>query len=336
MATIREVAKEAGVSLGTVSRYLNGHQLKESNMTNIREAIEKLGYEENIIAKGLKNNKSLSIGVVINTLTDVFATSIVTYLESYLEENNYSLILCDYQNDLNKLEQKLEFLRSRSVDGIVIFHLEKKLAVLDKFEKEGIPIVAVDSPISDFETDTVLVDNYKASYDVVQKLAELGHERIGIIAGSQDRFIGRERLNGFVDAMKELDLYTDATIEIGDYKKESGYLKAKKMLDKGYITALYTTNYYMTLGAVQAVYERQLAIPEDISIVGFDHFELSDIFQPKLTVVEQPVKQIGETVGALLIQKIKDTTITENTVVELETSLLWRDSVKKIKKGLES
>lgn len=336
MATIREVAKEAGVSLGTVSRYLNGHQLKEANMRNIGAAIEKLGYEENIIAKGLKNNKSLSIGVVINTLTDVFATSIVTYLESYLEANNYSLILCDYQNDLSKLEQKLEFLRSRSVDGVVIFHLEKKLPVLNKFEKEGIPIVAVDSPIKDFETDTVLVDNYKASYDVVQKLAELGHKKIGIIAGSQDRFIGRERLNGFIDAMKKLGIYAEATIEIGDYKKESGYVKAKKMLDQGEITALYTTNYYMTLGAVQAVYERQLMIPDDISIVGFDHFELSDIFQPKLTVVEQPVKQIGEMIGALLIQKIKNPTSTEKTVVELETSLLWRESVKKIKKELEN
>lgn len=335
MTTIREVAKEAGVSLGTVSRYLNGHQLKEANMNNIKAAIEKLGYKENIIAKGLKSNKSLSIGVVINTLTDVFATSIVTYLESYLEKNNYSLILCDYQNDVNKLEQKLEFLYSRSVDGIVIFHLERKLEILDKFKNEGIPIVAVDSPIKNFKTDTVLVDNYKASYDVVYKLAELGHERIGIIAGSPDRYIGRERLNGFIDAMKELGLYEYAKIEIGDYKKESGYLKAKKMLDYGELTALYSTNYYMTLGAVQAIYERNILIPNDLSIVGFDYFELSDIFQPKLTVVEQPVKQIGERIGKLLLQKIKDTEYTETVALELQTSLLWRDSVKNIKKGVE-
>jgi LacI family transcriptional regulator len=334
MATIREVAKEAGVSLGTVSRYLNGHQLKETNMKNIQAAIEKLGYEENIIAKGLKNNKSLSIGVVINTLTDVFATSIVTYLESYLEENNYSLILCDYQNDLSKLEKKLEFLRSRSVDGVVIFHLEEKLAVLDKFRQEGTPIIAVDAPITNFQTATVLVDNYQASYNVVERLAELGHKKIGIIAGSQDRFIGRERLNGYVDAMKKLGLYEPSIIKIGDYKKESGYLNAKQLLAEEKITALYSTNYYMTLGAVQAIYERQLIIPEDVSVIGFDHFELSDILQPKLTVVEQPVQQIGETIGALLIQKIKHPEQVENSVIELQTSLLWRDSIKTLKKGL--
>ncbi|GGC86224.1 LacI family DNA-binding transcriptional regulator [Enterococcus wangshanyuanii] len=336
MATIREVAKEAGVSLGTVSRYLNGHQLKKTNMDNIRAAIEKLGYEENIIAKGLKNNKSLSIGVVINTLTDVFATSIVTYLESYLEENNYSLILCDYQNDLQKLEKKLEFLRSRSVDGVVIFHLEEKLAVLDKFRNEGIPIIAVDAPIADFQTDTVLVDNYHASYTVVEKLAKLGHKKIGVIAGSQDRFIGRERLNGYVDAMKNLDLYDSSLVKIGDYKKESGYVKAGELLAEGEITALYSTNYYMTLGAVQAIYEQQLVIPEDVSVIGFDHFELSDILQPKLTVIEQPVQQIGETIGTLLIKKIKDSDSAENAVVELPTTLLWRDSTKKIQKGLEN
>ncbi|MFD1900201.1 substrate-binding domain-containing protein [Enterococcus termitis] len=127
--------------------------------------------------------------------------------------------------------------------------------------------------------------------------------KIGIIAGSQDRFIGRERLNGYVDAMKKLGLYEPSIIKIGDYKKESGYLNAKQLLAEEKITALYSTNYYMTLGAVQAIYERQLIIPEDVSVIGFDHFELSDILQPKLTVVEQPVQQIGETIGALLIQK---------------------------------
>jgi LacI family transcriptional regulator len=177
-----------------------------------------LGYEENIIAKGLKNNKTLSIGVVINVLTDVFATSIVTELETHLEANNYSLILCDYQNDFvkleQKLEQKLEFLRSRFVDGIVIFHLGQKLPILEQLEKEGIPIVAVDSPIRDFLSDAVLVDNYQASYDVVNKLFELGHQKIGIIAGTQDRFIGRERLNGYVDATRKLGVYDPELVEV--------------------------------------------------------------------------------------------------------------------------
>lgn len=330
MATIREVAKEAGVSIGTVSRFLNGYQLKETNMKNIQAAIEKLGYEENIIAKGLKNNKSLSIGVVVNTLTDVFATTIVSHLESYLEANNYSLILCDYQNDLSKLERKLEFLRSRSVDGIVVFHLEQPLPILNRFKQEGIPIIAVDSPIQDFFTDTVLVDNYQASYRVVRRLVELGHKKIGIIAGDPQRFIGRERLNGYSDAMENFGLFDEKLIEIGDYTKESGYQKTKELIEKNQLTALYSTNYYMTLGTLQALYERKIIIPDEVSVIGFDYFEMSDILLPKLTVVEQPIKQIGEKIGQLLLARLKGQGVDNYQIVELETNLLWRDSVKKI------
>ncbi|WP_165002978.1 MULTISPECIES: LacI family DNA-binding transcriptional regulator [unclassified Enterococcus] len=334
MVTIKEVAKEAGVSIGTVSRYLNGYQLKQNNMKKIQQAIDKLGYEGNIIAKGLKSNRSMSIGVLVNSLTDVFATSIVSSLENYLEENNYSLILCDYQNDNQRLERKLEFLKSRLVDGIVVFHMENNLPILKKLRDAGIFIVAVDSPIKGFKTDTVLVDNYQASYQVVDQLYKMGHEKIGVIAGDTNRYIGAERLNGFADSMKEKGIYSEDLVVMGDYTKEAGYKGAQELLKKEGITALYSTNYYMTLGAVQAIFEMKKKIPEDISIVGFDHFELSDIIQPKLTVVEQPIQQMGEMIGELILDSIKGKNKDRHTSVELATNLLWRDSVKKIKKGL--
>ncbi|KAF1304944.1 LacI family DNA-binding transcriptional regulator [Candidatus Enterococcus willemsii] len=334
MATIREVAKEAGVSIGTVSRYLNGHQLKKNNMENIQRAIEKFGYEENIIAKGLKNNRSMSVGVLVNSLTDVFATSIVSSLENYLEKNNYSLLLCDYQNDYQRLERKLEFLKSRSVDGVVIFHLEKNLPILEKLRSAGIAIIAVDSPIKGFKTDTVLVDNYQSSYNVVDKFFDEGHEKIGIIAGDTTRYIGLERLNGYIDSMKEKNIFSEELIVMGDYTKEAGYLGAMKLLEKTGITALYSTNYYMTLGAVQALLEKEKKIPEDISVIGFDHFELSDIIQPKLTVVEQPIQEIGEMVGQLIMDNLKGKKRKHFTTIELETTLLWRASVKKNEKTL--
>ena len=299
-------------------------------MVTIQRAIDKLGYEENIIAKGLKNNRSMSIGVLVNSLTDVFATSIVSSLENFLEVNNYSLLLCDYQNDHSRLERKLEFLRTRSVDGIVVFHLEENLPILKTLHDEGIAIVAVDSPIKGFKTDTVLVDNYQASYQVVDKLSEMGHKKIGIIAGDTHRYIGAERLNGYIDSMKNKGVFSEDLIVVGNYTKEDGYSGALKLLEKSELTALYSTNYYMTLGLVQAVFELGRKIPDDISIVGFDHFELSDIIQPKLTVVEQPIGEMGEMIGKLILERIKEKKEGMFTTVELSTNLLWRDSVKKI------
>ena len=335
MVTIREVAKEANVSIGTVSRYLNGFQLKKNNMENIKLAIEKLGYQENIIAKGLKNNRSMSIGVVINTLTDVFATSIVSYLENYLEENNYSLLLCDYQNDYNKLEKKLDFLKSRSVDGIIIFHLEKDLDILYSIKQANIPIIAVDAPIEGFKSDVVLVNNYEASYRATEELYNNGHREIGIIAGDNSRYIGKERLNGYRDFMISKNIFNQKNVAMADYSKDDGYKKTKKLLRNDRITAIYSTNYYMTLGTMQALYEEKFIVPDDISVIGFDHFELSDIIQPKLTVIEQPIKQMVKEIGELIINRVtqKNYDYDFQTLI-LETNLLKRDSVKKNKKGL--
>lgn len=332
MVTIRDVAREAKVSVGSVSRYLNGFQLKPQNMLNIQSAIKKLNYEENIIAKGLKNNKSLSVGVVINSLTDVFATSIVTSLESHLEKNNYSIIICDYQEDSEKLERKLEFLKTRSVDGVILFHIEEPLPIFKEYQKAGIPIIAIDCPIKEFEADSIVVNNQGASFEVVTRLIEAGHEHIGLIAGTQNRYIGRERLSGYMKAISASQLeFDEQQVRIGDYKKESGYAEMKALLQQETPpTAVYVNNYYMTIGAVQAILESKKTIPEDISIIGFDHFELSDMLKPALTVVEQPVKKIGTVAGELILRRIKGDLTDFPTQIMLHTTLLWRESVKEI------
>jgi len=330
MATIREVAKVAGVSVGSVSRYLNGYRLKKENMENIQQAIEELQFKENIIAKGLKNKKTLAVGVVINSLTDVFATSIVSYLETFLEQNNYSILICDYNGDLDRLKIKLDFLYNRSVDGLVIFHLEEKLPILEKMQNEGVFIVAVDAPIKDFTSDAVLIDNYAASYQATSKLIEYGHKQIGIIAGDTSKYIGKQRLLGYEMAMKEHGFYNQSFIKLSDYTRETGRKKTLELLKEEHLTALYTVNYYTTLGAVQALRQLKLEVPEDISLVGFDYFETFDIFSPKLNVIVQPVKQIAEKISDVLLRKLQGIDIDTYEKIELSTDILWRESVKKI------
>ena len=331
MATIRDVAQIAGVSVGTVSRYLNGYTLKKENDTKVSKAIKQLNFKQNYIAKGLKNKKSHTIGVIVNNLTDVFAASVVTPLEYYLEENGYSLILCDYANKMTNLEKKITFLDSRSVDGIVVFHLDHSIPALDALKEENIPLVAVDAPISGINCDAVLVDNYNASFNVVQKFYQLGHRKIGIIAGTKNRYISIERLRGYIDAMRENNIYEESLIEEGNYFKKDGYFCTKKLLKNNPdITALYITNYYMTIGAIQAIHEKGLIIPDDISIIGFDDYDLSDVIQPKLSVVAQPVHEIGKKIGKILLEKIKNPKNKKYKKYYLKTKLVWRDSVGKI------
>lgn len=328
MATIKDVAREAGVSTGSVSRYLNGLKLRDENMRRIKDAIHKLGYRENYIAKGLKSNRSRSVGVVVNTLTDVFATSIISHLESYLEHRNYSLLLCDYRNDQDRLERKLNFLASRSIDGVVVFHVEHGVAALREMKENGVAVVAVDAPIQDLKSDAVLVDNFQASYDVTRRLIEMGHRRIGVIAGDTSRYIGNERLNGYLACMRDHGADAEGLVFTGNYTRESGYQGALELLrSRRGITALFAENYYMTLGSFQAIMDSGLTIPRDISLVGFDHFELTDIVRPRLTVVKQPVKDMGRAIGKLLIDRIEQPISRQFSTVELECELLWNQSV---------
>lgn len=306
-ATIRDVAKEANVSVGTVSRYLNGQQLKKSNMEAVEKAIKKLEYKENIIAKGMKNNITKSVGVVINTLTDIFATSIVTSLESILEINDYSLVICDYQQDEEKLEHKLKFLRSRNVDAIVLFHVEDNLSVLDDFREANIPILSIDCPISNGINDAIVIDNYDASYQALDILYSNNHTDIGIIAGSLDRYTGRERFRGCEDFFKQHNkLIDDHYVYYGNYQKIDGYDAMNYFLSlKKRPTAIYTINYYMTIGAIQSIHEHGLKIPEDISLVGFDYLDIFDVFDVNITMVEQPLKQIGEKAATMILDRLK-------------------------------
>ena len=130
--------------------------------------------------------------------------------------------------------------------------------------------------------------------------------------------------------MKIKGIFSKKLVVNGDYTKEAGYIGALKLLENREVTAIYSTNYYMTLGVVQALFEKKVKIPEDISIIGFDHFELSDIIEPKLTVIEQPIKEMGIKIGELILERIKDKKQAQTTTVEINTRLLWRSSVKKI------
>jgi LacI family transcriptional regulator len=331
--TIRDVAKKANVSVGTVSRYLNGYKLRESNRIRIEEAVKELGFRENFIAKGLKNNRSMTIGVVLASLTDLFATSVITAAERVLAQDNYSIVVCDFESNQEKLEQKLSFLKSRSVDGLILFPGSCTVSdVLREYLADNIPAVIVNDDMPDFDTDKIIIDNINASFRAVEYLIHNNHRDIAIINGDQGTYTGRERFKGYIEALRTYDIpLRDEYVTYGQFSNRGGYTAAKELLAlENPPSAIYTTNYYMTFGAIIAINESKIKIPDDISFIGFDRFDLSDVINPPLTVVDQPTKRLGELAASTVLRRLKGDYEGFPVQHSVNTRLILKDSVKKL------
>ncbi|MCP4399918.1 MAG: LacI family transcriptional regulator [bacterium] len=325
--TIQEVAERAGVSIGTVSRYVNGAHLREQNRLNIEQAIEELGFKTSVSA----------IAVFVPVLTSIFAMSIVTEIERIVMTERYNSIICDFENSYTALQERLKFFKNRAISGIVLFPLTQRdnsdslsiVSLLEEYAVEQIPIVVVDEILPGFETDAVLVDNAHASFRAVEHLIHHKHRDIAILSGRKNSFVSQERLRGYVEALQTYKIPVEEKwIKWGDFRTKGGYAAVKElfhMSDRP--TALYSTNHNMTLGATTALNELQIKIPEELSLVGFDRFASSDVIRPPLTLVEQPLDEIGKAAGELMIQRIRGDYTDFPQKIKLNTRLLVRNSV---------
>ncbi|RMC48129.1 LacI family DNA-binding transcriptional regulator [Lactobacillus sp. ESL0225] len=307
MSTIKDVAALAGVSIGSVSNYLNGKQQRESTSKRIKKAMKQLNYHQNIIASGLKKNKTMSIGIVINQLTDFFSMSIVSAIETYVEKFGYSIIVCDYHDDKERFEQKIDFLLNRSIDAIIVFHQDHSTPMLQKVVENNIPIVAIDAPIQGINSDVVVVNNYDSSKTGVNYLINKGYKNIGIIAGSPKNYISQKRQRGYESALKQNGITIKSEyIWQGDYTIQSGYEGFTQLINTVNLDAIFIINYYMSLGAMKA-YLKIKKQPK-IEFLVYDHFFVNDIFYPDVNSIEQPVEKIGVTAGKLLINRLESLT----------------------------
>lgn len=272
----------------------------------------------------------MTIGILIPTLENCFFTQIVSNMENILIYNRYSTIICDYKEDKKLERAKLDFLISKKVDGIVIVPLGLDEASIRRLSEMKIAVVLIDRPINGARCDTVLTDNQNASYNAVKHLIIKGHKRIGIICGPQDIYTAKERLKGYIKAHEEYSLAVDSNlIKLGDYYMESGYKRMNEYWDsKLRPTAVFVTNYDMTLGAIMAINERNIAIPDDLSLIGFDSLQLARIVKPALSIAIQPMKQIGETAASLLLNRLKNDFSDFPSTISLGIEVLFTDSVK--------
>lgn len=319
MSTIQDVAKHAGVSISTVSRVLNGTaRVNPEVVIRVRTAIEALNYQPSRAARALRSNQSSIIGLLITDIQNPFFTALVRGVEDIAQRNGYSLILCNSDENPIKEQQYIEVLCSQRVAGAIVVPTREQAHSLQPFRELNIPVVAVDRRVRDPEIDTVLVDNPRGAFQAVKHLVENGYRRIGLITGPQMTTTGRERLQGYRQALVEANIPLDANLERqGPFNVASGLQHAGELLDlEEPIDALFVANNLLTIGALEAINMRNLRIPEDIAIVAFDDIPWASLGSVSLSTVTQPVYELGSTAALRLFQRMqKRASLTRQEIV---------------------
>jgi LacI family transcriptional regulator len=332
-STIKDVAKYTGLSIATISKYINGGNVLDKNKQIIDEAIKALDFKVNEIARGLKTNKTMTIGVLIPDFKNIFFTTVVSNIENVLIQNGYSTIICDYKNDNVLEKEKFNFLVNKQVDGIIIIPQGDDVRHIKEHINKNMPLVLVDRALEGVECDTILVDNMNASYNAVEHLITRGHKSIGIICGPDNIFTAVERLKGYMRVHKDYSMKIDESlVKKGDNDVESGYTRLNELLDLQVPpTAVFVTNYEMTLGAIMALNERNIKIPDELSIVGFDNLHMARIVKPSLSIVVQPMEQIGEIAANTILRRLRGDMSNYPSMVRLKTELMINQSVKDLR-----
>ena len=331
MANIQDVAKHAGVSIATVSRVLNGSARVGNDIRKrVEEAIEALSYEPNPAARSLRRHRSRIIGLLISDIQNPFFMGLIRGVEDQALRHEYSLILCNSNESPKREQQYLDVLYTERVAGVIVVPTREYLdeAVHKRFLERGTPIVAVDRRLKARNVDAVLVDNVRGAREAVAHLLANGYHRVGTITGPQSVTTGRERLEGYRQALHDAGIPLDPALErYGSFTAESGRELAEELLDlKPPIDALFLGNNLMTIGALGAIRDRDLQMPSDVALVGYDDIQWAGLGPMSLTTVTQPVYELGSTAALRLFQRLQNPTLESRQEIILAPELRVRES----------
>jgi len=331
MATIKDVAKRAGVSTTTVSHVINKTRfVAEETRNAVWEAIKALHYSPSAVARSLKVNHTKTLGLLATSSEAPYFAEIIEAIENHCFAQGYTLILGNAHNDLQKQRAYLSMMAQKRVDGLLVMCSEYPDDLLQMLEENrNIPMVVMDWGASrgDF-TDTVQDNAFQGGYLAGRYLIERGHRDIGAIPGQLERNTGGGRHAGFLQAMQEAGIAVRAEwIVQGDFEPESGYQAMQQILSqKQRPTAVFCGGDIMAMGAICAADEMGLRVPQDISVIGYDNVRNARYFTPALTTVHQPKAQLGEKALEMLLDRITSKR-EEPQTIEVQPSLIERRSV---------
>jgi LacI family transcriptional regulator len=307
MPNIYDVAKRARVSVATVSAVLNDTAfVSEGLKSRVEAAVQALGYEPNLLARGLAKQRTQTLGMIVPDIANPFFPEVVRGAEDAAHAAGYTLLIASSDNDLKKEELYLRLFLAKRVDGVILTkapgQMPKPLA--SALARAHVPVVLLARTVPGFKADVVEMDDRAAVYEGVTHLLRLGYRRVGLIGGLGGVSTTKRRLDGYRAALRDSGLPLDrALIVEGDFRVESGYRAGLELL-KVRPEAVFIANYLMSVGFMGALRQYRLRCPEDVAVVTCDDHAWLDAFSPRLTTVDFPKRELGEAATHRLIERL--------------------------------
>jgi LacI family transcriptional regulator len=327
--TLRDVAKQAGVAPITVSRVINRAQnVSPETRARVEQAIDELGYVPNRLARSLRLSRTHTLALVVTDITNPFWTTVVRGVEDAAQDAGFNVILCNTDESEAKQEQYLDVLLQKRVDGILLVPARASEAVVKWIQKQATPVVVLDRRLHSVQADVVRGNSLDGAYQLVQHLLALGHRGIAVLSGPEDVSTSVDRVEGYRRALEEAGLPIRADwMHCGRFSQESGYEMARCILTcPQRPTALFAVNNFIAIGAMRALREAGLRVPEDMSVVAFDNHTSDLVIEPFLTVADQPAYEMGLRAARLLIARLSGTAANGCQEIVLPAQIIVRKS----------
>ena len=328
MATMKDIARLAQVSTSTVSHVINGSRFVSDEIREkVMRIVAELNYTPSAVARSLKVRETKTIGLLVTATNNPFFAEVMAGVEQYCQKNQYNLIIATTGGDAKRLQQNLQTLIHKQVDGVLLmcgdsrFQADMELTV-------SLPLVVMDWWFTELNADKILENSERGGYLATKSMVDAGHQKIGIITGNLRKSVAKNRLQGYKKALSEANivLNPDWIVE-SHFDFEGGIVGAQKLLSlSDRPTAIFCCSDTIAIGAYQAIQNQGLRIPQDISIMGYDDIELARYLFPSLSTISQPKAELGKLAVETLLQRIQEPNENYRTLV-LEPTCILRESI---------
>ena len=330
MTTMKDVAEYASVSIATVSRVINKTGYVSPDLEErVNEAMRTLNYQPSALARSLRRQETLTIGVLVPMLDHPFFSALAFAAEKALFEHDYRTLICSAEEDSEKEYAYVDMLIQQRVDGVILVPTGHSADNLHRLLERDVPVVLVDRDLNVSHVDRILTSNYNGAYEAMCYLLDLGHRKVGIIAGPKYSEAMAMRIEGVKKALEDYDVeLSPELMVIGEHHQfEIGYETAIKMLQQeDRPTAIFALTDVMAIGVLHAAAKLNLHLPNDLSVMGYDNIPLANYSIPSLTTVAQPIYDMGAAAADILLRRLKNHDLPFETI-QLDTRLMVRNSV---------